>query len=141
MRFGVIRSVSVTGGLVRVEVKVSDDIEQDVPVFAPLGVRYSSAELKGANCILFDQDGPNGEPAALPGGFMDNGLVTQPAALKGDVDALQTRVGSLETNFLTHVHAETSVLTGTPLDVALPNNPVTPTTPATIVGSDPLEVS
>lgn len=60
-------------------------------------------------------------------------------ALKSDVDALQTRVTSLENKFLGHSHATAATGAPSPPQPITPGGLIAPTTPATIVGTIALE--
>ena len=126
-----INDAVVKGDLVIVDIEANGDKESAVPVWCPLGVRYpQSALAKGALFLLLPFDGPSGEFVAIPGGFLNAAVSSEPVARRSDVEAVDARVTALDNKLATHAHSTGGAPVG-----------YLPTEEATITGSDPFEVT
>lgn len=147
MRIGLVDRVDTDGELVQVFVLIADQIEGPIAVADPWGAHVEISA--GQPIALFPLEGATGESIAVPMSWRKASADRDFVALKQDIDSLNDRVSTLETNvntnsliFNAHIHntpATMGVPSGPPVPPPLPAPPppMTPSvTAATIKGSD-----
>lgn len=127
-------SVRVVGKALHVDLDMDGSPENDVVIVFPVGVRIDPANMtKGTQFLVLE----HGEGfLAIPDRWANAATTSEPVAKETDWNSVNDRVSALEFWATTHVHTLVTaglVSSGPPA--------VVPSTSATFVGSNPLEVT